>query len=105
MKTLISSSPTFSARTVSLQFRHGDVDRKRSPDDDQLRYAAKNEYVILTHKRGDFERLAFEYFNENRSHAGIVVSVQRPPKEVASAIIRVLTRYTAEGIKNQIVYI
>ena len=82
-----------------------DVDRKKSPDDDQFRYAAENGYVILTHNRGDFERLALEYFNENRSHAGIVVSVQRPPKEIARSMIRVLSLYTVDSIKNRIVYI
>jgi len=82
-----------------------EVDRKRSPDDDQLIYAAENDYVILTHNRGDFERLALKYFDENRSHAGIVISVQRPPKDVARSMVRVLSLYTAESIKNQIVYI
>lgn len=42
--------------------------RKGSSDADQLDFACEKSYVILTHNRVDFERLALNYFSSNSHH-------------------------------------
>ena len=52
----------FKSLTVS------EAGRKGESDVEQLDYAARNGYAILTHNRTDFEYLAQEYYAGNKSH-------------------------------------
>ena len=74
-------------------------------DAQQLQYAAKVQRTILTHNRADFERLAKEYFESNRSHNGIIIAVRRPPQLVARRLLVVLNDTTADEMKEQLRYI
>ncbi len=82
-----------------------DVGRKGKSDPEQLDYAVSREYVIVTHNRVDFERLAQQYFAENRIHYGIIIAVQRLPGDVAKRLAEKLNDFTADEMKNQIIYI
>lgn len=74
-------------------------------DAEQLAYAAQEAKTLLTHNRVDFEILARKYFEEQRSHAGIIIAVRRHPKELARRILALLNSLTADEIENQIRYI
>lgn len=82
-----------------------DANRKGLSDANQLEFATKNEMAILTHNRLDYQRLGVEYFESGLSHAGIILAIQRPPKEISSRTLWILSRYTAKEIRNQIFYI
>ncbi len=79
--------------------------RKRATDTDQLAYAASQNLTVVTHNRVDFEQLAAKYFSEGRDHAGIIIAVRRPVAEIVLRLLKVLDRFTADEIKNQLIYI
>ncbi|MCW5959981.1 MAG: DUF5615 family PIN-like protein [Pyrinomonadaceae bacterium] len=79
--------------------------RKGKSDADQLSFAATHQYAIVTHNRYDYEKLAQSYFEKNHDHCGIIIAVQRSPREIANAILKILDTHSADQIKNQILYI
>jgi predicted nuclease of predicted toxin-antitoxin system len=82
-----------------------DVGRKGVSDSDQMEYAAKNGYAILTHDRADFEDLAAEYFASDKTHYGIVILADNSPQEISKRILDILNNFTADEMINQIIYI
>lgn len=42
------------------------------PDENQLEYAAKNKYILVTHNRADFKKLHKEWVENRRNHSGIL---------------------------------
>lgn len=74
-------------------------------DEEQLAHAVRSGKAVLTHNRVDFERLAETYFEEGRTHCGIILAVRRSPYEVARRVARILDQVTAEEMMNQIRYI
>jgi predicted nuclease of predicted toxin-antitoxin system len=61
----------------------GQAGKLGKSDDEQLAYAAAQGFVLVTHNRAHFEALASEYLEQGRSHAGIIVAVQRPYRDIA----------------------
>lgn len=82
-----------------------EVGRKSEKDSQQLEYAVKRQYAIVTHNRLDFEKLAQQYFADNQTHYGIIIAVQRLPREIAELLLEILNDLTADEMVNQIVYI
>lgn len=74
-------------------------------DADQLEFAVQNGMVILTHNRLDYQRLAVEYFDAGRSHAGIILAIQRPPRDITTRSLHILSRYSAPEIRDQLYFI
>lgn len=79
--------------------------RKGKSDPHQLEYAVNHRSAIVTHNRVDFEKLAQKYFHENQSHNGIIIAVQRPPREITERLLRILNDFTADEMMNQTIYI
>lgn len=79
--------------------------RKGKTDAEQLKYAAQNGYAILTHNRIDYEALARNYFEDDKTHRGIIIAVRRPIHEIAERLLKVLNDFTADEMTNQIIYI
>ena len=74
-------------------------------DSEQLAFAAEREMVLITHNRADFEDLARLYFEEGRTHWGMILVFRRPPHECALRLMALLNERTAEEFKNQLLYI
>jgi hypothetical protein len=74
-------------------------------DAEQLAFAAEQGRVLVTHNRLDFEELAVGYYEEGRTHGGIVCAFRRPPHDLASRLVRLLNEYTAGEFENQVVYV
>ncbi|MGA2608430.1 MAG: DUF5615 family PIN-like protein [Terriglobia bacterium] len=74
-------------------------------DAEQLAFATDQGKTILTHNRVDFEALARRYFEDKRTHSGIIIAVRRHPKEMARRLLILLNSLTADEIENQIRYI
>ena len=68
-------------------------------------YAVRENKILLTHNRVDFERLAQEYFATERSHNGIIIAVRNSPYEIIRRLLIVLNQVTADEMKNQVRYI
>lgn len=82
-----------------------EASRKAASDSDQLKFAAENGMAILTHNRIDYEALAVEYFDSSLVHSGIIISVQRIPRSIATHTFRILQHYSAEEMIGQVYYI
>jgi predicted nuclease of predicted toxin-antitoxin system len=76
-----------------------------APDERQLQYAAEQGLVLLTHNRGDFERLATQYFDEGRHHSGIIIAVRRMPHDVLRRLLILLNQTTADEIADNVWYL
>ena len=74
-------------------------------DAEQLAFAARQNKTMLTHNRVDFEALAVEYFETDRTHSGIIIAVRRTPYELARRILQILNHVTADEMMNQVRYI
>ncbi len=74
-------------------------------DAEQLAFAASRHKTLLTHNRVHFEALARQYFEEKKTHSGIIIAVRRKPQELSSRALILLNTFTADEIENQIKYI
>lgn len=79
--------------------------RKEADDDEQLAYAVSGRRALLTHNRGDFARLAQEYFADGRKHYGIIIAVRHPPRAVVARLMTILNQTTADEMEDQVIYI
>ncbi|MEK6619257.1 MAG: DUF5615 family PIN-like protein [Nitrospirota bacterium] len=96
---------------TTLQARGFDVVTTRDlgklgrTDAEQLATSAMAGRVFLTHNRVDFESLHGEWLQAGRAHAGIIVARRHAPSELASRVGRLLSRLTADDLKNQLLYV
>ncbi|MFY4728344.1 DUF5615 family PIN-like protein [Nitrospira sp. BLG_2] len=75
-------------------------------DDAQLRFATERQRALLTHNRIDFERLHRAAIDGHASHAGIIIANRRASHaDVARRIMKLLNFFTADAIKNQLLYL
>ena len=79
--------------------------RKRATDAEQLAYAASQNLTLVTHNRVHFEQLAAKYFSDGLNHPGIIIAVRRPSTELVLRLLKVLDRFTADEMKNRLIYI
>jgi hypothetical protein len=79
--------------------------RMGAPDRDQLDFAASQDRVLVTHNRRDFELLVQEYFAHGLRHAGLLMAVRRPPRDLAMRVLALLNRNAADEFANQVFYL
>jgi len=77
----------------------------KSDDYEQIDFATSQGRTILTHNIRDFHRIAKEYAEINKIHAGIILSSQLPFKELLKRTLRLLNKHDAEEILNHIVWL
>jgi predicted nuclease of predicted toxin-antitoxin system len=64
---------------------------RRVPDEEQLRYAADHNRVLVTYNRSDFEALDVQWRRQGRQHAGILWCLERTlPRHAIGELIRAL---------------
>lgn len=74
-------------------------------DIQQLDYAIGKECVLFTHNRIHFEQLCSELASQGRYHTGVIIASRKNVYELARRVSRILSGYTKESIKNQLLYI
>jgi len=74
-------------------------------DREQLAYAVTQKRAILTFNRDHYERLAVEYFLNDREHYGIIISPQYEFGELLRRVLKLLESVTADELRNQIRYL
>lgn len=79
--------------------------RKRATHADQLAYAPSQGPTLVTHNRVDFEQLVAKYFTEEQAHAGVIIAVRRPAAELVLRLLKVLDRFSADEMKNRLIYV
>jgi hypothetical protein len=74
-------------------------------DVDMLAYAAQQQRAILTHNADDFVGLVREYYERNRSHAGVILSPQISKSELVRRTLNLLTTLSAEEATDTMRYL
>jgi len=74
-------------------------------DTQQIEYAIKTKCVFLTHNRAHFEKLYTELIAKCIDHPGVIIATRRNVYELTRRVSRVLSGYTKESIKNQLLYV
>jgi predicted nuclease of predicted toxin-antitoxin system len=74
-------------------------------DIEQFEFAKSQKFALLTHNRVDFEKIAQEHFESNKTHYGLIIAARHPPREIVQRLLKILNTFTADEMKNQIIYI
>ena len=82
-----------------------DEGRRSLSDEEQLRYATDHGLTLVTHNRVDFVALHLARLEKGKGHAGIIIAGRRSPYELASRLLSILDRVTADEMKNNLIYI
>jgi len=72
-------------------------------DGEQLAFAARLDAAIVTHNRGDFEKLFQQSIEQGIPFAGIIVLIRRDVRGMANRLTRFCLSH--ENIQNQLWYI
>lgn len=81
-----------------------DAGRIGATDREQLLFATEKGWMLVTHNRADFVRLAQELAADGRHHAGLVLCVRRPPRELADRISNALHRHGSASRTDVVLY-
>ncbi len=82
-----------------------DEDMLGRKDYEHLSFAVEQQRVLVTHNREDFEELARAYFEEGRTHWGIICAFRRPLHEIVRRLLVVLNDRTASEFKDHLLYV
>lgn len=73
-----------------------ELDRRGLPDDEQLRWAAREARVFVTRNRDDFIRLTVEWFRTGETHPGVVIVPRSLPNDRPERIAHALAAWSTE---------
>lgn len=73
-------------------------------DLEQLEYASSNKRCMVTKNRNDFIKLSVQFFNENRSHFGVLIIPNSYPGDKFSLIADELKKYAMKHKEGMSAY-
>jgi predicted nuclease of predicted toxin-antitoxin system len=71
-------------------------------DEAILAAGARTERAVLTQNVRDFVLLARAYVEHGRHHAGIIVTPQRPLRELLAGVLRLVARTSAADLRDAV---
>ncbi len=75
----------------------------REGDTNQLDFASSINAAIVTHNRGDFQKLFADYIEHGKEFSGIIIMEYRNVHELAQRLVSFLSEH--DDITNQIWYV
>jgi predicted nuclease of predicted toxin-antitoxin system len=82
-----------------------EVERGGVSDAEQLAYAAREGRAILTHNAKDFVPMVIEYYFNERSHAGVILSPQIEKGELVRRALNLLQSLSAEETTGSVCHL
>lgn len=79
-----------------------EVKRQSLADESQLTFASEENRCLVTFNMGDFVQLHICWLDENREHAGIIVSKQLPIGECLRRLLLLLQKENAQTLRGQV---
>ena len=70
-----------------------DLERRGIPDNEQLRFAAREGRVFVTRNRDDFRALTVEFYRAGEAHPGVLVVSRKLPNNRPERIAHALKRW------------
>ena len=75
-------------------------------DEEQLKYAAKNNYILVTHNIRDFIKLHKDSVEKEFNHSGIILARRRRDNyEFARRLLKFLKEIETDDLSNQVRYV
>ncbi len=71
-----------------------EIGRRGVPDDEQLRFAVKEERIFVTRDRDDFLVLTIEFYRAGEPHSGVLIVPGGLPNNRPEKIAHALKRWT-----------
>lgn len=75
------------------------------PDQDQLVYATTHGRALVTFNRNDFLRLAQQWAETERPHAGLILSKQAQVFELLRLLLHLAARHCNDDLTNHILWL
>jgi len=84
-----------------------DADMIEQPDEKHLSFATAQQRVLYSSNIGDFCRLHNIWLTQNRSHTGMVLSLQQHYSvgERMRRLLKLVSQLTAEDMKNRVEFL
>jgi len=82
-----------------------DVERRGASDASQLSWAAQENRVLVTFNVSDFAQLHYQWLEDDRHHAGMIVSRQRPIGEVVRGLLHLAKSLDDEDMQDRLEYL
>ena len=82
-----------------------EAEQRGTNDIDQILFATRRGYSILTYNVNDFPRLHYENISQGNTHAGIIVGTREDPRHNIRALLNLLNTLSTETITGQLVYL
>jgi hypothetical protein len=82
-----------------------EAERRGTGDSDQILFATRQGYSILTYNINDYPRLHYEIVGRGETHAGIIVGTREDPRRNIRALLNLLNLLSAETITGQLAYL
>lgn len=79
--------------------------RRGASDLDQIEFATKHGYAILTYNVSNFPRHHFELTARGRIHSGIIIATQDDPRRSLRALLNILSTFSQEDVVGQLIYL
>lgn len=79
--------------------------RQGSDDLEQIQFATRLGYAILSYNVTDFPRLHGEILSAGDHHAGIIVATQESPAGNARTVLALVSSFSADDLRDQLLYL
>ena len=74
-------------------------------DPEQLAFASERGWTVVTHNTAHFKYWHGQWLQENKAHAGIIVSKRMEIGRMLRALFNLLDRISADEMCNQLLYL
>jgi hypothetical protein len=100
-------------RRLALGLRAANIDAVSTPeagrlarlDEEQLEWAATEGRALVSFNVGDFVRLHTAWMQVGKSHAGVIVSAQRPLSETLHRLLSLTAALDAETMRDRLEFL
>jgi hypothetical protein len=82
-----------------------EVSRLRESDESQLLWAAAQGRVLVTFNVAHFASMHTDWMRQNRHHAGLVVSCQRPIGDVLRRLLNLASKLDADAMRDRLEFL
>ena len=82
-----------------------ETNRLGESDEAQLSWAATEGRVLVTFNVAHFVQIHTAWLNRNRSHAGLIVSAQRPVGDVLRRLMRLANALSSDDMLNRLEFL
>jgi len=77
----------------------------RADDEDQLAFASRQNYTLVTYNSHDYPRLHYHWLPTGKRHARVIIASQENPRRNIRALLNILVLVTDTEMEDQLEYL